>query len=220
MSARHKARKRALDILFEAEQRGANLGEVLDERLSFSGAQTPLPLYSEQIVRGVLSRWVEINQIIETYAQEWTLSRLPAVDRAILRLSVWELSYNLEIDPTVAISEALELATELSTDDSPRFINGVLASVNREVPRDLPVEGFDAPAEQGDGDEDYVPSLDAEDVADDEADQADAAVVAAVVDSAVADGDAEPVILAEPPVVSESGFKETTLEEEAKRLNF
>lgn len=132
MGARTKARKRALDILFEADQRGANILDVLDERLQDSGRQTPLPAYSQELVRGVVSQWIEINAQIASAAQEWTLDRMPAVDRAILRLGTWEVLYNEDVTSAVAIDEAVELASDLSTDDSPKFINGVLGRIARD----------------------------------------------------------------------------------------
>lgn len=132
MGARTKARKRALDILFEADQRGANVLDVLDERFEESGRQTPLPAYSAEIVRGVAAQWIEINAQIAAASHEWTLERMPAVDRAILRLATWEILYNDEVTPAVAIDEAVELAADLSTDDSPKFVNGVLGRIARD----------------------------------------------------------------------------------------
>ncbi|WNM25785.1 transcription antitermination factor NusB [Demequina capsici] len=134
MAARTKARKRALDILFEADQRGANVTEVLEARLADSGRETPLPPYSEELVRGVVSRWIEISALVQEASPEWELTRMPAVDRALLRLATWEILFNPSVPTAVAIDEALELATDLSTDDSPRFINGVLGRIAREAP--------------------------------------------------------------------------------------
>ncbi len=134
MAARTKARKRALDILFEADQRGANVSEVLEERLRLSGRETPLPEYSEELVRGVVSRWIEITALVQEASPEWTLTRMPAVDRALLRLATWEILFNPNVPTAVAIDEAVDLASELSTDDSPRFVNGVLGKIAREAP--------------------------------------------------------------------------------------
>lgn len=133
MSARTKARKRALDILFEADQRGENLIEVLEQRLADSGRQTAVPEYSEAIVRGVGEHWVALNALIQEASPEWTVQRMPAVDRAILRIGAWEIVAG-GIDVAVAIDEAVELAGDLSTDDSPRFINGILGTIAREAP--------------------------------------------------------------------------------------
>ena len=129
MGARTKARKRALDVLFEADQKGENVLETLEARLALPGTQAPLPQYSEQIVRGVVEQWVTLNGLIQEASPEWTLARMPAVDRAILRISAWEIVYNDDVPVAVAIDEALTLAGDLSTDDSPKFINGVLGSI-------------------------------------------------------------------------------------------
>lgn len=134
MSARTKARKRALDILFEADQRGANVHQILEQRILDSGAQTPLPEYSAQIVRGVVSQWRELNEIIQAASAEWTIARMPAVDRAVLRIAAWEILSNDEVLPSVAIDEAVTLAADLSTDESAKFVNGILATIAREAP--------------------------------------------------------------------------------------
>ena len=133
MAARTKARKRALDVLFEADQRGANVVAVLEERLKDSGRETSLPPYSEALVRGVVDHWIDINAQLAAASQEWTVDRMPAVDRAILRIGAWEILYNHEVTTAVAIDEAVELARDLSTEDSPRFVNGVLGGIAREV---------------------------------------------------------------------------------------
>lgn len=127
MSARSKARKRALDILFEADQRGLNADTLLAQRISTPATQHPLNDYTVEIVQGVVSKWVEINELLATYSQGWTIDRMPAVDRAILRIGAWEVVYSEQVPDVVAISEAVALATTLSTDDSPTFVNGLLA---------------------------------------------------------------------------------------------
>lgn len=129
MAARTKARKRALDVLFEADQRDANLAEVLEQRLAESGAQTPLPEYTVQIVRGVIEQWTALNGAIQAASPTWTMARMPGVDRALLRVAAWELIFNDDVPPAVAIDEAVDLARDLSTDDSPAFINGVLGRI-------------------------------------------------------------------------------------------
>ena len=129
MAARTKARKRALELLFESEQRGVNVGTLLEERVAAPTTQHPLPEYAVQLVRGVLDRWSQINEVLTTYSQGWSLERMAAVDRAALRLGVWEIVWNDEVPDTVAISEAVELVEALSTDDSPKFVNGLLARV-------------------------------------------------------------------------------------------
>jgi N utilization substance protein B len=134
MAARTKARKRALDVLFEADQRGANVSQVLGERVTLSGRETALPEYAAEIVGGVVAHWTEIQEIIQSASTEWTIERMPAVDRALLRIAVWEILFNNDVPVSVAIDEAVELATSLSTDDSPSFINGVLGTVARDAP--------------------------------------------------------------------------------------
>lgn len=134
MGARTKARKRAIDVVYEADQRALNTGDalirslasVLAERVVQPGTQASLPEYSVTIVEGVTERLAAIDEALSTYSQGWTLERMPAVDRALLRVGTWELLYNDEVPDAVAIDEAVELARELSTDDSPTFVNGLL----------------------------------------------------------------------------------------------
>ena len=127
MSARSKARKRALDILFEADQRGLNAEMLLAQRISKPATQHALNDYTVEIVQGVVAKWIQINELLATYSQGWTIDRMPAVDRAILRIGAWEVVYSELVPDVVAISEAVALATTLSTDDSPTFVNGLLA---------------------------------------------------------------------------------------------
>ena len=127
MAARSKARKRALDILFEAEQRGLPVLELLTERQSLG--ETPVPEYAAELVRGVASHQPEIDNLIAENAVDWTLERMPAVDRNVLRLGVYELLWADDVPDGVAISEAVLLAQDLSTDASPAFVNGLLARI-------------------------------------------------------------------------------------------
>ncbi len=127
MAARSKARKRALDILFEAEQRGLPVLELLSERQSLG--ETPVPEYAAELVRGVASHQPEIDNLISENAVDWTLERMPAVDRNVLRLGVYELLWADDVPDGVAISEAVLLAQDLSTDASPAFVNGLLARI-------------------------------------------------------------------------------------------
>ena len=127
MAARTKARKRALDLLFEAEQRGVNAADLLRERLAAPVTEAPLSEFTADLVMGVVEHWGQVDELIETYSQGWTLGRMPAVDRAILRLGAYEVLFSTDVPEGVAISEWVGLATELSTDDSPRFVNGLLA---------------------------------------------------------------------------------------------
>ncbi len=127
MSARSKSRKRALDILFEADQRGVNVDALLAQRIAKPATQHALNDYTLEIVQGVVAQWGQINELLATYSQGWTIDRMPAVDRAILRIGAWEVIYSETVPDVVAISEAVTLATTLSTDDSPSFVNGLLA---------------------------------------------------------------------------------------------
>jgi N utilization substance protein B len=124
VSARGKARSRALDILFEAEQRSVAPSEVIQRRLERTDQQ--INPYTEEIVSGVVVKQGQIDEILRTYAQGWTLERMPAVDRVILRIGTWELLFNDEVPDGVAVSEAVALARTMSTDDSPAFVNGLL----------------------------------------------------------------------------------------------
>ncbi len=134
MSARSKARKRALDILFEAEQRGINAETLLAQRIEKPVTEHALNEYSVEIVRGVVDKWIPINELLASYSQGWTIERMPAVDRAILRIGAWEVVYSEAVPDGVAISEAVALATSLSTDDSPTFVNGLLARLSEVKP--------------------------------------------------------------------------------------
>ena len=127
MSARTKARKRAVDLLFEAEQRGLNARDLLAERLAKPVTEAPLNQYTADLVEGVVEHWTDINELLATYSQGWTVERMPSVDRAILRLGAYEVLYAEDVPEGVAISEAVELAKTLSTDESPKFVNGLLA---------------------------------------------------------------------------------------------
>jgi transcription antitermination protein NusB len=127
VAARSKARKRAVDLLFEAEQRGLNARDLLAERLAKPVTEAPLNQYTADLVEGVVAHWTDINELLATYSQGWTVERMPSVDRAILRLGAFEVLYSDEVPEGVAIAEAVDLATSLSTDDSPKFVNGLLA---------------------------------------------------------------------------------------------
>lgn len=130
MGSRTKARKRALDLLFEAEQRGVNARDLLDQRVATPVTPAPLPDYTAVLVRGVIDKWRPINEALETYAKGWSLDRMPAVDRALLRVSTYELLYVEDVPDAVVVSEAKALAAELSTDNSPQFIGGLLSKLS------------------------------------------------------------------------------------------
>ena len=125
MGSRSKARKRALDILFEADQRGLDPLALLAERLPT--AHPPISEYAVTIIEGVQAHRERIDELLTTYAHGWTLDRMPGVDRTVLRIGAWELLFNDDVPDAVAIDEAVDLAHTLSTDDSPAFVNGLLA---------------------------------------------------------------------------------------------
>ncbi|MGV9193019.1 transcription antitermination factor NusB [Microbacterium sp. MC2] len=134
MSARSKARKRALDILYQSDVRGDDLAATLAaeaQRAASEPAREASWLYARDIVDGVIDNREEIDEHIVTHARDWKLDRMPAVDRAILRIGVWEIVFNAEVPTAVAIDEAVELAKEFSTDDSGSFVHGVLARIAR-----------------------------------------------------------------------------------------
>lgn len=124
IGARSKARKRAVDVLFEADQRGVPALDVLAARIA--AADPELNPYTLTMVRGVVEQRARLDELISTYAQGWSLERMPAVDRALLRLGAWEVLYSDEVPDAVAVDEAITLATSLSTDDSPTFVAGLL----------------------------------------------------------------------------------------------
>jgi N utilization substance protein B len=124
MPARSKARKRALDILFEAEVRGEPALDLLDQRLA--QASPPVGEYAAQLVRGVQAHRERIDELLGEYAEGWTLDRMPIVDRNVLRIGLYELLWADDVPDAVAINEAVLLARDLSTDASPAFVNGLL----------------------------------------------------------------------------------------------
>jgi transcription antitermination protein NusB len=135
MPARSKARKRALDLLFEAEIRGEPVLDLLAERSaappagggSPAGGSPPVSGYAAELVRGVQAHRERIDELLSEHSQGWTLDRMPAVDRNILRIGLYELYWGSGVPDGVAISEAVLLARDLSTDGSPAFVNGLLA---------------------------------------------------------------------------------------------
>ena len=126
MSARRKARKRALDFLYEADLRGTNALELYLARGSDELAQEA---YVEKLLRVVAEHQNKLDELIMTYAQGWDMDRMPAIDRNLLRLSIYELLWEPELDEKIAINEAVEMAAELSTNDSSSYINGVLGRI-------------------------------------------------------------------------------------------
>ena len=125
MAARSKARKRALDILFEAEVRGEPVLDMLEQRII--QASPPVSEYAAELVRGVQAHRERIDELLEEHAEGWTLERMPIVDRNVLRIGLYEMLWADDVPDGVAISEAVLLARDLSTDASPAFVNGLLA---------------------------------------------------------------------------------------------
>ncbi|TWP50834.1 transcription antitermination factor NusB [Lentzea tibetensis] len=128
MGARSKARKRAVDFLYEADLLGTNAVTLLAERVG-SPDVPPVNDYTVTLVEGVTAHKARIDDLISEHSEGWTLQRMPAVDRAVLRLGLYELLWATDVPDAVAIDEAVELAKGLSTDDSPRFVNGVLGRI-------------------------------------------------------------------------------------------
>jgi transcription antitermination protein NusB len=127
MAARTKARKRALDVLYATEMRGQDAVLALDAAIA--EGEGPTNPYTEVLVRGVAEHRERIDELLGQYAQGWTLDRMPAFDRTALRIGAYELLYVDEVPPAVAVTEAVALVRDLSTDDSPSFVNGVLGSM-------------------------------------------------------------------------------------------
>lgn len=130
MSARGKARKRALDILYAAELRSERPTEALDRAIA--AGEGPTNEYTAFLVRGVVEHQARIDQLLADYSEGWTLQRMPAVDRNVLRIGVFEMLHVADVPDAVAVSEAMNLVRELSTDESPGFVNGVLGSIQRD----------------------------------------------------------------------------------------
>jgi N utilization substance protein B len=136
VSARSKARKRALDVLFAADVRGETQEQSLEAEALRAAARPERSSswpYAREIVQGVIDHATEIDGLIEGHTTSWPLDRMPAVDRGILRIAIWETRYNPDVPVGVAIDEAVELAKELSTDDSPKFVNGILTAITKDV---------------------------------------------------------------------------------------
>src|SRR3954471_18881858 len=125
MGARRTGRKGAVDVLYEAGQRDGDALLTLKDRLA--QGDPPVPEYAVELVEGVVAHRVRIDELLSTYAEDWTLDRMPPVDLAILRLGVYELLWRDDVPDAVVVSEAVELASSLSTDESPGFVNGLLA---------------------------------------------------------------------------------------------
>ena len=129
MGARSKARKRALDLLYAADLRGESATVTLDRAVEEGSA--PTNDYTGTLVHGVVEHQARIDELLSTYSEGWTLERMPAVDRNVLRLGLYELLYVDDVPDAVAVSEAMALVRDLSTDESPPFVNGILGAIQR-----------------------------------------------------------------------------------------
>ena len=138
--ARSTARKRALNTLYEADEKGQSILSLLDERIAEPGAQTPLPEYAIEIVRGVADNRRDIDGLLNEHSTGWKVKRMHVVDRNILRIAVWEIVYNDDVPDKVAIDEALNLAKQLCDDDGPAFIHGLLSAICASKPHGAPTD--------------------------------------------------------------------------------
>lgn len=131
MAARSKARKRALDILYESDLRGSSAVAVLETQIGRRAAdkEPELNAYVRTLIEGVTANQEQIDEILSTYSMGWTLDRMPAVDKAVLRIGAYEIIWADDIPDAVAISEAVMLVTDLSTDESSSFVNGLLGRI-------------------------------------------------------------------------------------------
>jgi N utilization substance protein B len=130
VSARSKARKRALDVLFECDARDLLPTDLLAERIA--QADPPVNDYTARLVRGVQEHIGRIDELLASYSEGWTLERMPAVDRNALRIGVFEVVYAEDVPDAVAVTEAVNLVRDLSTDESPAFVNGILGNIVRD----------------------------------------------------------------------------------------
>jgi len=134
--SRRKSRRRALDVLYSADLRGLPPKTVLADTLARMGSAAPAHMaYATELVNGVTDHRERIDEVLSTYAEGWTLPRMPAVDRNLARIAVYEMLHRDDIDDAVAISEAVALAEELSTDESPKFLNGLLGRIAEQATR-------------------------------------------------------------------------------------
>lgn len=128
MAGRHRARRQAIEICFQADLLGERPTEVLE---TWEEAGREVAPFARELVAGVTEHQRELDRLIEAHAEGWSIARMPSVDRTILRMACYELRYRPDVPPAVAIDEAVEAAKELSTEDSGRFVNGVLGAIVR-----------------------------------------------------------------------------------------
>ena len=151
--SRYKARRRAVDILFEAEFRDIDPVEIVEERISLAkdaaNQVKPVPEYTQQIVPGVATNLDALDEAIALHlSSEWRLDRLPAVDRAVLRVAAWELKFNDDVPSQVAVVEGVELASEYSYEKAPSYIHAVLDGINKDMQVQADLQIADAAAAQ------------------------------------------------------------------------
>ncbi|MBI3648191.1 MAG: transcription antitermination factor NusB [Actinobacteria bacterium] len=130
MGSRRGDRRAAIDILYQADVTGVDAAAVLADRAELRG---PVPEFTRELVEGVSAGLLEVDRILEAHSEDWHVERMPALDRTILRVAVYELIARPDVPPAAAINEAVEAANELSTEDSGRFVNGVLGRIVREL---------------------------------------------------------------------------------------
>lgn len=155
LPSRTRARSRAVDVLYEAHLKdlddSAGIYSLAKLRETETTAQTPMPPYAREILEGIAEHLDRIDAALATYSRAWSLHRMPEVDLAIMRVATWEILFNPDVDGPVAITAAMQLAAERSTDESPKFINGLLGTINdmREalVAQDTPKTDSDVDAE-------------------------------------------------------------------------
>lgn len=138
-TSRTRARKRAVDTIFEADQRGfgdnpEDLREVLRERQQITAAQTPLPAYAIEAVEGVIDHLFQIDDLIAMHCTARSYERIPPVDRAVMRVAAWEMLWNDDVPQITAIDEAVRIVKEISTDDSPALVNAILDAIKKNAP--------------------------------------------------------------------------------------
>ena len=131
-TARSRSRLRAVEILFEAEQRGTTPDEGIRARVDHTDLR--VNAYAQQVIDGVITGQERLDEALTSYSRGWSLDRMPAVDRVILRVGAWELLFNDEVPDGVAVAEAVTLAQQLSTDESPEFVNGLLGRLQQVKP--------------------------------------------------------------------------------------
>lgn len=162
--ARSTARKRALNTLYEADEKNQNILSLLEERLKEPGAQTPLPDYAVDIIRGVGERRNRIDKTLNRYSTGWKIGRMAVIDRNILRIAVWEILLNDEVPDKVAIDEAISLAKMYSDDDAIAFIHGLLSAIMADKEACLVKFNGEASAEDTAGEVNETEAADSSDV--------------------------------------------------------